>query len=39
MIKLSKRLAAIAEYVDDDSHFVDIGCDHGLLDVYLAKNK
>lgn len=39
MIKLSKRLMAIAEYVEDDTHLVDVGCDHGLLDVYLAKNR
>lgn len=39
MIKLSKRLEKIAEYVDDGSHVVDIGCDHALLDIYLVQNK
>ncbi len=39
MIKLSLRLQAIANEVDDNVNIVDIGCDHGLLDVYLAKEK
>ena len=39
MIKISKRLKAIACYVDDNSSIVDIGCDHGLLDIYLSKNR
>lgn len=39
MIKLSKRLMCIANYIDDESSIIDIGCDHALLDVYLAKNK
>lgn len=39
MIKLSKRLAEIAKYTVDDSNILDIGCDHGLLDIYLAQNK
>ena len=39
MNNISKRLKSIADMVEDNSHIVDIGCDHGLLDVYLAKNK
>ena len=39
MTKLSKRLTCIASMVDDGAKLVDIGCDHGLLDIYLAKNK
>lgn len=37
MIKLSPRLERIADYVTDDEKIVDVGCDHGLLDVYLAQ--
>ena len=39
MIKLSTRLKRIADFINDDSNIVDIGCDHGLLDIYLSKNK
>ena len=39
MIKLSKRLSEIAKYIEDDSNILDIGCDHGLLDIYLSQNK
>lgn len=39
MIKLSKRLSCIADYVDDNSSIVDIGCDHALLDIYLMKTR
>lgn len=39
MIKLSKRLEVIASYVSDNTKLVDVGCDHGLLDIYLAKNR
>ncbi len=38
MIKLSPRLKQIANYVEDHA-IIDIGCDHGLLDVYLAETK
>lgn len=35
MIKLPKRLEAIANIVPLNSNIIDIGCDHGLLDIYL----
>ena len=39
MIKLSKRLLAIANLIDDNSKVADIGCDHGLVSIFLAMNK
>lgn len=39
MIKLSKRLLSIANLIDDNSKVADIGCDHGLVSIYLAMNK
>lgn len=39
MIKLSKRLETIAKYIDDNTKIVDVGCDHGLLDIYLYHNR
>lgn len=39
MIKLSERLSKIADLVDDHAKIVDIGCDHGLLDIYLYQTK
>lgn len=35
MIKLSKRLETISSLVPINSKVIDIGCDHGLLDIYL----
>lgn len=37
MIKLSKRLEEIAKLASDDTKIIDIGCDHGLLDIYLTQ--
>lgn len=37
MNKLSKRLEVVANFIKDNSKIIDIGCDHGLLSVYLAK--
>ena len=39
MIKLSKRLEAISSLVPNNSKVIDIGCDHGLLDIYLYQSK
>ena len=36
MNKLSKRLQVVADYIEDNSKIIDIGCDHGLLSIYLA---
>lgn len=37
MSKLSKRLEVVASFIDDnDKSVIDIGCDHGLLSIYLA---
>lgn len=38
MNKLSKRLEVVASYIKDNSKIIDIGCDHGLLSIYIAKN-
>lgn len=35
---LSKRLKVIADMVDTKS-IIDVGCDHALLDIYLAKER
>ena len=32
----SKRLKKIASLVDSGANVIDIGCDHGLLDIYLT---
>lgn len=37
-MKLKKRLYKIAELVEEDT-VIDVGCDHALLDIYLAKEK
>lgn len=39
MINVSSRLLAIASLVSSGDKIVDIGCDHGLLDIYLTLNK
>lgn len=36
MNKLSKRLEVVASFIQDNSKIIDIGCDHGLLSIYLA---
>lgn len=38
MVKLSKRLAAIAAHIPAAAAVIDVGTDHGLLPVYLAEN-
>lgn len=37
MNKLSKRLEVVSGFINDNSKIIDIGCDHGLLSIYLAK--
>lgn len=39
MIKLSKRLEVISSLIPNGVKIVDIGCDHGLLSIYLAQSK
>ena len=39
MNKLSKRLKVVADYVEDNSKVIDIGCDHAFLSIYLVNNK
>lgn len=36
-MKLSKRLLTICGMVEDSSSVIDVGCDHALVDIYLAK--
>lgn len=38
-MKVSERLLKIAAKIQDGEALMDIGCDHALLDIYLAKNK
>ena len=38
MIKLSKRLEEISSLVPLKANIIDVGCDHGLLDIYLHQN-
>ena len=37
-MKLSKRLEVIANLVDT-KRVIDVGCDHGYLDIYLTLYK
>lgn len=39
MTKISKRLKALVEFVEKKDKIVDVGCDHGLLSIYLIENK
>ena len=36
---INKRLKEVGELVEDNSSFLDIGCDHAFLDIYLAQYK
>ena len=38
MSSISKRLKTIIEFLNKDDSLVDVGCDHGLLSIYLTKN-
>ena len=37
MTKLSTRLQQIFDLVEENHTFIDVGCDHGFLDIALAK--
>ena len=39
MSKISKRLLTIADLISQEDELVDVGCDHGLLSIYLIENK
>lgn len=36
---ISKRIKKLASFIDDDSYFLDVGCDHAYLSIYLAKER
>lgn len=38
MTRISKRLKALVKFVDKKDSLVDVGCDHGLLSIYLTEN-
>lgn len=38
-MKITKRLEKIAKLVDEGKKVIDIGTDHGLVPLYLAKNE
>lgn len=39
MMNISERLLTICGMVEDGSKVIDVGCDHALVDIYLAKYK
>ena len=38
-MKINNRLKTIGDLVEANSFCLDVGCDHALLDIYLAKSK
>lgn len=36
---ISKRIKAVASYLEFSDNVIDIGCDHGYLGIYATKNK
>ena len=38
MTRISKRLKSLVQFVDKNDNIVDVGCDHGLLSIYLVEN-
>lgn len=38
-MKISNRLKVIASFIKDNSNVIDVGADHGLLEIYLIEQK
>ena len=38
-IKLNERLKTISAFINDSENIIDVGCDQGLLGIYLFLNK
>ncbi len=38
-MKINNRLKRLSSYIEDNSHFIDVGCDHALLGIYTVKTK
>lgn len=38
-MNIDNRLKRIADFIPSDSYILDVGCDHALLDIYLALNR
>ena len=38
-MNLDNRLKRITDFIPSDSYILDVGCDHALLDIYLALNR
>lgn len=38
-IKLNKRLSSISAFINKEDKVIDIGCDHGLLGIYLYQKQ
>lgn len=36
---INDRLKAVASVIDEDANIMDIGCDHALLDIFVAKTR
>ena len=36
-MRISKRLKAITNFIDENDRIIDIGCDHALFDIYLKE--
>lgn len=39
MIKLSPRLKQVADFTEENSNIIDIGCDHGLTSIHIMQTK
>lgn len=38
-VKLNQRLSMVAEFVDENTSVIDVGCDHALLSIFISQNK